>query len=701
MKLQRSEPGTSLPHVLGLDGLRGIAILAVLLFHGGVPWATGGFLGVEAFFVLSGFLITSLLVAEQGATGTIRLGKFWARRARRLLPALICMVAVVGVYYALAGPAQLVPGLVGDGIAALFYYGNWHQIATGSSYFVATGPTSPFQHTWSLAIEEQFYILWPLLILGATKVARRMRGHDAERPSKIAIGVVCVGAVLSALEMAWLYGSGSLSEQTRVYYGTDTRAQGLLVGAALALLLRRAGFPADLGDTPQRTRWLIPAGLVALGALVFAMAVVNGQGEWLYRGGFLAVDVLAAAVIAVTMLHPASPAGRMLRMRPLVGLGIISYGLYIWHFPIFLWLTSASVGFGGTALLLLRLATSLGVAVVSYFLVEQPVRQRRLPNWLVVALAPIGLGTAALSLVIAANVPVAAVEAHTAVAARISKELEGTSSCSVVLRDEPAFGVSPVPAGSVGLDEYLALAREQVHWSGESTVHFRTCPPEHVLLVGDSIAFTLGVGLLNGEQRFGVELADAPLLGCSFGLRGELQVDGEWVPPPSACDDELQEWRADERQTHAQVVVVELGFRDSFDWMWQGHVVHLGDPTFDAYVESRIERLVRVLGAGGIPVVLLDVPIVDPPAGSNGEEPPQASPARHSEINQLLADVATRDPSKVHVLDLDPYIAPHNRYTASIAGHLCRPSDGIHFTPWCGSYVAPFVYRETRSLVPR
>ncbi len=155
---------TQQSHYRGLDGLRGLAVAMVVLYHGGLSWAQGGFLGVEAFFVLSGFLITSLLVGEWGRSRSIELGAFWARRARRLLPALLVLVSVIGIYYAVAGPSQAVPGLKGDGLSTLLYAGNWHQISTGSSYFGATGPVSPLKHTWSLAIEEQFYLFWPLLL---------------------------------------------------------------------------------------------------------------------------------------------------------------------------------------------------------------------------------------------------------------------------------------------------------------------------------------------------------------------------------------------------------------------------------------------------------------------------------------------------------------------------------------------------------
>src|SRR5579871_5080274 len=173
---------TNLRYQPALDGIRALSILAVLLYHGSVTWAGGGFLGVEVFFVLSGFLITSLLLREWQETGAVRLGRFWSRRARRLLPALFVLVAVVAVYYRATGSDATPLGLQSNAVATLLYFGNWHQIATGSSYFAASGPLSPLQHTWSLAIEEQFYLLWPLLLVaGLWTVGRlsRRRREDA------------------------------------------------------------------------------------------------------------------------------------------------------------------------------------------------------------------------------------------------------------------------------------------------------------------------------------------------------------------------------------------------------------------------------------------------------------------------------------------------------------------------------------------
>src|ERR1700756_2353944 len=225
-------PHVSLPHLGGLDGLRGIAVVAVILYHGGVSWAPGGLLGVELFFVLSGFLITSLLLAEWTRSATIVLRAFWARRARRLLPALFALVLAIGVYYALGGPTQAVPNLENDGLSTLLYFNNWHQIANGTNYFAASGPISPLQHTWSLAIEEQFYVVWPLFVLAVLGLGRA-RGASGRRSLQILLGLSVAGAIASGGETAMLFDGGHGLD--RVYYGTDTRATGLLLGASLAL----------------------------------------------------------------------------------------------------------------------------------------------------------------------------------------------------------------------------------------------------------------------------------------------------------------------------------------------------------------------------------------------------------------------------------------------------------------------------------
>jgi peptidoglycan/LPS O-acetylase OafA/YrhL len=281
--------GPRLAYCAGLDGLRGFAVAAVLLYHGGVSPVGGGFLGVEAFFVLSGFLITSLLLAEASERGSTGLVAFWGRRARRLLPALFAVVLVIGVYYALAGPEHAVPGLKDDGLATLLYFGNWHQIATAGNYFVQAGPVSPLKHTWSLAIEEQFYICWPLLTAGVAWFARRAGVRARSRRPLVALLVVTgAGVLIASIDTALRFHRDHTP--SGAYYATDSRAGGLLVGAmlAVALALRTESIvvsgQSSRSGTPRR--WLGRCGLVALVVVLMLihLGAAPSEGRYAWRG---------------------------------------------------------------------------------------------------------------------------------------------------------------------------------------------------------------------------------------------------------------------------------------------------------------------------------------------------------------------------------------------------------------------------------
>jgi peptidoglycan/LPS O-acetylase OafA/YrhL len=702
-----------LTHWGGLDGLRGLAVAAVLLYHGGVAWAQGGFLGVEVFFVLSGFLITSLLLAEWGRSSAIALGAFWARRARRLLPALFFLVAVIGLYYAVAGSAQAIPGLKGDGISALTYYSNWHQIAAGTSYFATTGPVSPLEHTWSLAIEEQFYVVWPIVLGGVLWLASRGAKRSSQRPFLVLLGVTVVGAIASAVDTALLFAGGKNLD--RVYYGTDTRAASLLIGASLAIVLAisrtRSAQRADeatavrhTDDAPRqgarRDRALAAGALLALGVVLATAATARGSDGWLYPYGLLGLDAAVVLLILAAVRQPVSLAARALAYRPLRALGKISYGLYLWHFPLFLWLTASAVGVSGTPLLIIRLAVTLAVSTVSYFLIEQPIRQRRRPTWLVRALAPLAAGGAVAALLLASaadQLPVGIPAAATL--PQPPPQLRGSDpSCTVTLKDAPDYGMAPLPASKEQQFVYSALGYHQLTWSGSGQKTFQTCPPKRVLMVGDSLAFTLGVPWLSNEERYGIELANGALLGCAFTTDGELDVDGTWEAQSEGCPTEAEHWATEANALKAQAVVVELGYRDTLDWKINGKVVHIGEPAFDASLEKQIDRFIQTMGAGGRKILFLSIPYVDPPNEPDGSAAPAASPARHALINSMLQEAARRHPGQVSVLDIDQTVSPGNHYNNKVNGQLCR-FDGVHFSAYCSELLEPNVLGEVRKLV--
>ncbi len=371
-------PRERFAHIRALDGLRGVAVVLVVLSHFATGLAPGGFLGVDLFFVLSGFLITSLLVSEWETRSQISLPRFWARRARRLFPALLVVVAAVMLYSVIWSSRATTHRVGLDGLAALFYVANWRFILSGQSYieqFLQTAP-SPLRHTWSLAIEEQFYVVWPLVVLAVTRVAiRRSAGRPvpARRMRHLLAGVAAVAGVASFSWMLVLHSRGASLD--RLYYGTDTRVFMILAGAVLGALT--AGRP--FAGRSWRVV-LIGLGSVGLAALLVATVWINVGLEWLYAGGYGAIAIVLVVVLAAAAQPGTNPLGRLLEVRAFVGLGLISYGVYLWHWPIVLWVTPSNTHLDGFALFVVRCALTLGVSLLSYRFVEQPIRHGWLPH---------------------------------------------------------------------------------------------------------------------------------------------------------------------------------------------------------------------------------------------------------------------------------------------------------------------------------
>src|SRR5579862_82098 len=316
--MPRPVEGTS-PYNAGLDGIRAIAVLGVIAYHLDAGWASGGLLGVGVFFVLSGYLITDLLIVQLRRHGTGSLGQFWVRRARRLLPALFLMLAVTVVWATLFDRSQL-PGLRSDLAPAAFYFSNWWYIFHHVSYFAQWGPPSPLGHLWSLAIEEQFYLVWPLAVVAGLRWVRDRR--------VLGFGFLALAAA-SAVEMALLY--VPYSDPTRVYDGTDTRAFELLIGAALAIAWPRA---RHFGPITKRARQLLEGtGVAALAGIIVMYWAVGQYDAFAYQGGMVLLSVCAAVLIAVCV-HPGARVARALGVAPLRWVGERSYGIYLWSVPV-------------------------------------------------------------------------------------------------------------------------------------------------------------------------------------------------------------------------------------------------------------------------------------------------------------------------------------------------------------------------------
>jgi peptidoglycan/LPS O-acetylase OafA/YrhL len=351
----------------GLDGLRAIAVLAVIAFHLGFDWAPGGLLGVGIFFTLSGYLITDILLSQLSQRGHIRLGRFWLARARRLLPALFAMLVIVVAWVTIFGPAQ--PQQFRDAVvASALYVSNWQLIFGDVSYFARFAPPGPLNHLWSLAIEEQFYIVWPFLLLIGVKVVRETPLASGVRP-RLAVVTLAL-AIASAILMAVLY-HPSL-DPSRVYYGTDTRASELLFGAALAMVWPSRKLSRRIGGGARNT--LDGLGLAGLLAIALMIWQSNQYSSFLYRGGFVLLSVATVLVVAA-LAHPACRLGPVLGWKPLRWIGVRSYGIYLWHFPVIVLTTPGGIANGAEPLReLLQLGAIVAIAALSWRYLEEPVR---------------------------------------------------------------------------------------------------------------------------------------------------------------------------------------------------------------------------------------------------------------------------------------------------------------------------------------
>lgn len=478
-------------HVAALDGLRGIAVVAVIAFHADLSWAVGGFLGVDMFFVLSGFLITSLLRVEHARRGTVSLPRFWSRRARRLLPALGFLCLAILVFAALRPAHQSLTDLRWDMISSLAYVANWRFVMEGGSYFAGVAP-SPLRHLWSLAIEEQFYVVWPLVFLLVVRF---------KRPAVF----VAAAAVVSALLMAVTVDSANPSTS---YYGTLTHAHGLLLGAALAFM------------TIRPSRRLSVTGVTAALAMATCFLWFGGADLWVYRGGLFAFELSTAVVIAACLQPHSTMLTRMLSCTPLRAIGLVSYGLYLWHWPVFVLVDGQLVGFIGYPLLAVQLVITVAVTVVSYFVIELPFRRGTLPGRYPAAFVPIVAGALVTVLLLVS----ASLDSPIANAARLVERQQSLPSAN--------------PAKL------------------------------RVLLVGDSSTATLAPGIEEAARSRAIEIVSGAEYGCAldWSAQSYRDLDGTWSPMSThpACE-WPRSWPKLLRRYRPDLVLINFGVWDATD----------------------------------------------------------------------------------------------------------------------------------------
>ena len=663
-----------LRHVPALDGLRGAAVAGVLLFHANL--LLGGYLGVDLFFVLSGFLISSLLLAERRERGRIDLRRFWARRARRLLPALAGLMVGIVVFALVFADSNQLGQIRSDGLATMFYVANWHAIFSKTGYWDLFVAPSPLEHMWSLAIEEQFYVIWPFVAYAVLRTRRTGDGRVARGPRRLF--VVSVGLALASLTTMVLLASPSSVE--RVYLGTDTRAASMLIGAALASWLAWRG---PVRSVAGRVAVEL-LGLVGLVVLAVAWVRVDGQTIGLYRGGLFLCGLSVAAVIAA-VAHPRSgPLAVALSFRPLRWLGMISYGLYLWHWPVFIVLDEQRVGLDRWPLFAVRLVVSLALALLSFYALELPIRERRLPRWL-----------AALPFV-SVRRPSEVPESDEDAGGGRSKA-KGRVTWAVTVPAVVATLVVALLLATRGATtpEPLADTVSAVRASLDDVPPPPTTPvagaSPRILFAGDSVSYFLAQQFVARQHDFGVVAANAALPGCRFTPGRIRRADGEIVEDTQwpMCD---TLWTEAVDRVRPDVVFLTVADPGAVEREIERQWTTPCDERFDRYLRGKLTAAVDALSATGA-VVVLGTSVRAMPSYANG-----VIPAHLDCFNQTLRSVVAADP-RTRLVDVDGFVCPDGTCTDRVDGRPLR-LDGLHFVGPAADYVDDWLVPELVAQVP-
>ena len=595
-----------------LDGIRAFSVIAVMLYHANIAWLPGGFLGVEVFFVVSGFLITSLLIEERESTQHIDLKQFWIRRARRLLPAffvMVCATAVCVAFYA----TDSAPDFRRDVLPSLGYFSNWWQIFAVDTPYFAASSLPVLRHLWSLAVEEQWYLVWPLLftfIFGAKWMRPKISG---------ALLVACSGAAMAATALRFVQ-----DDETRtnfLYLSTLTRSSGLLLGAAVAMLWR------PWRKTP--TRFVLARSLVA-NALAIAsivvigvlMATVHVADARLYRGGLAATTIASAVVVAVVMRPNGVFVQKLFSQELFVEIGRRSYGLYLWHWPIFVVAHARDSGN--------RLAVAIAVTVIInefvYQYVEIPTRQGALGNWwhnrpqlsAMHRRLPVFVAAVVVASLGVTGVKVVGIEA---------RDLAFDTSPANVIFSVPTTvaPASSLPAASTTTTTIAKL-------------------PRKLLIVGDSQAHSLAVNKPSGMEKTFV-VADGSIDGCGIYDRGVGVggTNGNFRRNFANCVGFEKSWAKSATKARADVVLVVIGAWEVLDLKINGFTFAFNTAPADTMFRTQMKRGIDALRATGATVALLEVACMRPVDSKGGPVPalPQrGDDMRTRHLNDLLREIA-------------------------------------------------------------
>ncbi len=680
-----------------LDGLRALSVGIVLFYHGGFSWMHGGFFGVEVFFVVSGFLITSLLIEEHDRHGSISFSGFWTRRARRLLPALFAVLVAVAAWAVLAGSAAQQSQLRRDIPWSVFYVGNWGQILGDVPYFAGDPPL--LRHLWSLAVEEQWYLIWPLVFVGIIGLGISHRARGA--------WIMGAGVAVFVL-MFWIHrnspsplgGPPSLFEGLNrtnfLYLSTITRAGGLLLGAGAAFWWRPWRW-ANASAAPIG-RHLDPIGAAALTMIACAAAVAQVTAGYVYQWLLPLVSILSLVAIMVAV-HPAAVGmRRILSWRPLVEIGKRSYGLYLWSWPIFVILGATD---GSVPRFVLAMTVTVAVTEASYRWLETPVRKGAVGDWwsdrtrdanYYAPVAGAALVIGCLAVFYATVDPFdpfkGGGDATFALADGDAPE-DGQAGDSVPAAIDPSATVDPsAAAGSSAADDSAdaddpsaAAGGVPVVPDATTLVPTSTITPAtsaNLAIVGDSQAHALAINLPDGIDSTFPNIANGAVLGCGIYDEGHPITTADFATDYGAyCQGWADEWAA--AAAGADVTLVVLGAWDVFDMSIGGAVLSFGSPASDADWMARVQTGIDRVLATGSKVALLPAACMRPiQVMNNVALPERGDDSRIAHVNELLAQVADSYGTDVVLLDGPPEWCNDE----AIATNLNYRWDGVHvYTP--------------------
>ncbi len=652
------DPGSNrFTHIPALDGLRGLAVAAVVLYHFAPQLVPAGFIGVDVFLVLSGFLITSLALEEVDRTKTMSAPGFFARRARRLLPAAIATIVVVVIIARILDHGSVDTSLRGHAVASLTYIANWWSIAQHNSYQAAFGAESPLNHFWSLAVEEQFYLGFPIALIGVIALLKRRIG--LHRLAHIALVGATVGAIASCALMWILRTPGT--DPSRVYLGTDTRSQALFVGIAIACIVRL--WPVHSLQRVSRAI-LTAAALLALATLVAIAVAADFRSNWLYTGGFLLVAVTTGIVVLALNGHN-SFFSKALSLKWLRTLGLVSYGLYLWHWPVKVFVTQERLGLsddrtGRIELFVIRCALTAVATALSWYLVEQPFRRKK----------------------------------------STTSETASTKRASGLFVALGALGATALIVGVV----WFAAApttRPQADYSSNIAPTISSEkgpePPISLLWFGDSVAWAMGGGAISFpwptdynspfDPRqiiiWNKGIGECPLLhkpSRSFGI----------VRAGSSCIGWEAKWRDAAAAFPPDAMVWSGALRDTYDVRVDGKWIVFGSPEWVALYDAELDKAAAIATENEVPLIILSQ--ADPkvfPGEKNEDSLTAANIGKFTQLRQIQRNYALAHSSSTISIDINDLMCSGGSCEETTpSGEIIRP-DHLHFSAAGARYLAP------------